>query len=228
MGQTDPSLLHATSTDRHRAIVIHVGNIKSGLDAEPPSCIGDVGEDVRVDTVGMREGRENAGELFTYLRHYDRDSTKNGLAFLEKRTGHLHHVVGTGLNVHRAGIINQIEAAMFLKRRAQILDEAKRVGSGTAAGACDNDRPCGCVDLNLVGQTRLSGGPEIRTRKSFGDASFQDWCNSRSANPPTRPKYRPKRRLDQCLNTRRPVRTMAIPCSFAAAITSLSRTEPPG
>src|SRR5687767_5651548 len=34
--------------------------------------------------------------------------------------------------------------------------------------------------------------------------------------------------LGQCLNCRCPVNTIAIPCSSAAAITSASRTEPPG
>jgi len=33
---------------------------------------------------------------------------------------------------------------------------------------------------------------------------------------------------DQCLKCREPVKTMAIPRSSAAAMTSASRTEPPG
>ena len=41
-------------------------------------------------------------------------------------------------------------------------------------------------------------------------------------------RVRAPNREAQCLKCRRPVNTIAIPCSSAAAITSASRTEPPG
>ena len=103
---------------------------------------------------------------------------------------------------------------------------ARRVDLRDACGHRPTTRPA-----SSVAQVRPGHGDrrtELASRPSSGQAAEVAASNRRSRASALQARSGEPATAVQCLKCRRPVNTIARPCSSAAAITSASRTDPPG